>query len=147
LVLNGDTPPPPQSVSCVEDWVRLPIDDSDVQARLATLRLRAQRHPARPVVEPWGQLSYEGRSEILSPIDHAITEKLVAHFDAAVNEQQLVEHAWPHGDGTATALRVHIYRIRKRIAPLGLSISSLRGRGYIMTARTGTAKTGTETIS
>jgi DNA-binding response OmpR family regulator len=92
-------------------------------------------------------LSYGGRSEILSPIDHAIAEKLVAHFDRAVEEHQLVEHAWPRGDGSATALRVHIYRIRKRIAPLGLSISALRGRGYIMTTSASRAKADPETIT
>jgi hypothetical protein len=132
LVLEGDTPSP-QIDSCVEDWIRLPVPDSDVRARLETLRLHAQRHPLCPVVESWGQVSYDGRSEILSPIEHAITEALVARFGSAVYEQQLLTHGWPDGDGTPTALRVHVYRLRKRLAPLGLTITTLRGRGYIMT--------------
>jgi hypothetical protein len=134
LVLDRATSPP-DCESCVEDWIRLPTADDDVRARLLTLRLHAVRHPASPVVEPWGQLSYGGRSEILSPTEHSIAEILVAHFGAAVDEAQLLAHAWPDGDGTATALRVHVHRIRKRIAPLGLSIKTIRGRGYFMTTK------------
>jgi DNA-binding response OmpR family regulator len=44
----------------------------------------------------------------------------------------LLAGAWGRARPSAGALRVHILRLRRRIAPLGLVIHTLPGRGYLL---------------
>lgn len=123
---------PPDSDSCLEDWIRLPADDADVRARLTTLTRRAEHHPTRPVVDEFGQLSYRGMRLFLSPIDQRIVETLLAHYDDVVHEDEL-RRDWPGRGGNGT-LRVHVSRLRRRLDPLGLTITSVRNVGYMLAA-------------
>jgi DNA-binding response OmpR family regulator len=133
LVVEPDTPPP-EGDSCLQDWIRLPATDEDVRARLTALSHHAARHPSAPVIDAWGQLSFRDMNVFLSPREHAITQALVNNFGSAVSEHELIHAGWPDDDddGSATALRVHCHRLRKRLAPLGLTVKSIRGYGYMM---------------
>ncbi|HMF81944.1 MAG TPA: helix-turn-helix domain-containing protein [Acidimicrobiia bacterium] len=122
---------PPNGTSCVEDWVRLPADDVDLRVRLAALAERAARHPPAPIVEDHGCLSHRGVTVILPPVDERVARALVEHFGLPVTVEELRARAWPDG-GSNTALRVHISRLRRRLEPLGLAITSVRGRGYLI---------------
>ena len=44
LLLVAPDAPAPATVDCTEDWIRLPAEDADVRARIATLAARAGRH-------------------------------------------------------------------------------------------------------
>jgi hypothetical protein len=134
LVFDSDTPAP-DATDCLEDWIRLPALDDDVQARLKSLREHAIRHPPTPTIDLSGQLTYRSKIEFLSPTDHSIAEVLVECFGTLASEQEFLLRAWPDGDGSPTSLRVHVHRLRKRLAPLGLAITSVRGRGYIMSEK------------
>jgi len=123
---------PPESASCLQAWIRFPATDEDVRARLAALGHHAARHPAAPVIDPWGQLSFRDMNAFLSPREHAIAQALVNLFGTAVSEDELIQAGWPEDDGTATALRVHCHRLRRRLAPLRLTVKSIRGYGYMM---------------
>jgi two-component system OmpR family response regulator len=136
LVEPGITPP--RLSSCLADWIRLPADDGDVRARLAALAARALHHPPHPTVDGFGELSYSGQRVFLSPIDQRLAEFLVASFDRGVSEKQLFAELWD-GEGEPSKVRVHISRLRKRIEPLGLEITSIRGFGYCMHAAGTTA--------
>ncbi len=129
LLLVEPGAPPPGTVSCLEDWVRMPVDDGDVRARLETLVHRAGEHPAVPSLDGHGQLSFRGQRVVLSPLDERIAAILVAAFDRGVAEADLLRDVWPNG-GHAGKLRVHISRLRKRIAPIGLRIKAIRSFGY-----------------
>jgi DNA-binding response OmpR family regulator len=131
LVVEPDTAPP-DSDSCLQDWIRLPATDEDIRARLMALLHHAERHPSAPVIDPCGQLSFRDLNVFLSPREHAIAQALVNQFGTAVSEHDLIQTAWPDGDGTATALRVHSHRLRKRLGPLGLTVKNIRGYGYMM---------------
>jgi hypothetical protein len=133
LVIEADVPAP-ESIDCLEDWIRLPATEEDVRARLAALSHHAQRHPTAPTVDSWGQLSYRGANVLLSPRECALATTLVAHFGEAVRDDELLAATWPDGDGSATALRVHATRLRKRVRPIGLSLTSVRGYGYLIAA-------------
>lgn len=122
---------PPTSDSCFEDWLRLPADDCDVRARLLSLSQRAAHHPMVPVLDDFGQLSYRGASVFLSPVDQRLAEAFVETFGTAVRDAVLVDRAWPGGSSEPT-LRVHISRLRRRISPLRLTITSIRNVGYVM---------------
>jgi hypothetical protein len=127
LVEPGEAPP--ELTSCLADWVRLPADDGDVRARVAALEARAAHHPPYPTVDGFGELSYAGKRVFLSPIDQRLAALLVASFDRGVNEKELFARVFD-SEGEPSKVRVHISRLRKRIEPLGLEITSIRGIGY-----------------
>jgi two-component system OmpR family response regulator len=122
---------PPTETSCVVDWLRLPADDEDLRARMAALAERAARHPSRPVVNEYGQLSHRGTTAFLSRIDEQITNLLAENFGHPVPAEELISRVWTD-DGTNETLRVHISRLRHRIAPLDLTITNIKGHGYAM---------------
>jgi hypothetical protein len=130
LVEPGATPP--NACGCLEDWVWLGASDMEIQARLSALATRAANHPGRASVNEFGQLSYRGRSLFLSPTDQRIIEALVEHFGEVVEDDDLLASTWPDG-GNTQVLRVHISRLRRRVRPLGLGITSVRGTGYLIT--------------
>jgi len=122
---------PPETASCLQDWIRLPADDGDVRARIAVLSLRPACHPSRPEVDDVGQLSYRGWSIFLSPLDERLCRVLIEHFGCLVDEDTLEHLGWP-GGATVQAVRVQVSRLRRRIAPLGLGITRARNSGYVM---------------
>ncbi len=120
---------PPVILGCLADWIRLPADDIDMRARLAALAARAEQHPAVPLVDEFGELSFLGRRVFLSPIDQRIAELLVKSFDRGVPDRELFERIW-ESEGEPSKVRVHVSRLRQRIRPLGLEITAIRGFGY-----------------
>jgi hypothetical protein len=130
LLLEPDAAPP-DIESCLQDWIRLPATDADVRARLLALEHRATTHASIPTVSEFGELSHRGKSLFLSPLDQRIVEVLVDRFGDVVGDRDLRERVWPAG-ATQQALRVHISRLRHRIFPLGLTITSVRSSGYAM---------------
>ena len=122
---------PPTGDSCLEDWLRLPAEDADLRARLVSLAGRAAHHPARPVLDAHGQLTRNGAVVILSPVEQHIATPLIENFGNAVAEDDLIAAAW-HEGGSEETLRVHVSRLRRRLAPIGLTITSIRAYGYVM---------------
>ncbi len=137
LLVEPDCPPPP-STSCLEDWLRLPVDDASLRARLVALAAHARRHPMVPVLDEHGQLSHRGESVFLSNTDKRIALVLIEQFGRVVSEESLLERARPEG-GNDQTLRVNVSRLRRRIAPLGLAITCVRGHGYLLQQQ-GTAR-------
>jgi two-component system OmpR family response regulator len=130
LLVEKDSPPPP-STSCIEDWLRLPVDDDSLRARLVALAAHARRHPMVPSLDEHGQLSHRGEAVFLSLTDQRIAQLLIENFGHVVSEETLLEHARPEARNDQT-LRVNVSRLRRRIAPLGLAITCVRGHGYLM---------------
>jgi len=122
---------PPISENCLEDWLRLPADDTDVRARLVALARRAACHPAVPTLDAHGRFTHRGAVVFLSPVEQHLMEPLVANFGAAVSERDLIGSAWLEG-GRDETLRVHVSRLRHRLAPIGLDIANVRGYGYVL---------------
>jgi two-component system, OmpR family, response regulator len=133
LLLNGESEPP-DSADCLEDWIRLPADDRDVRARVARLASRAETQQPAPVVDGDGLLRYRGRWVALSPVESALVITLVDRFGAVVGRDTLARRAWPDGTPTRNALDVHMLRLRRRIAALGVEVRTVRSRGYLMQA-------------
>ena len=133
LLLDGESEPP-QSADCLEDWIRLPADDRDVRARLARLASRSQTQQPAPQVDGDGLLRYRGRWVALSPVESSLAITLVDRFGAVVGRDTLARRAWPEGTPTRNALDVHMLRLRRRIAPLGVEVRTVRSRGYLMQA-------------
>ena len=131
LLIDTDLPPPTPT-DCLEDWVRLPADEAEVGARLATLAARAGTDRAVPEVDADGLLRYRDRWVALSPVEQALAVVLTERFGAVVGRDTLSRRAWPAGSPTRNALDVHILRFRRRIAPLALEVRTVRARGYLL---------------
>jgi DNA-binding response OmpR family regulator len=137
LLLVAPEASPPEGLDCLEDWVRLPADDRDVAARLRALEVRAARHQHQPETDDRGRLTFNGDWVALSPIEERIVAVLAGRFGEVVSRHELLAAGWPAEKPSDAALRVHLTRLRKEIAPLGLEIATVRGFGHVMQERAG----------
>jgi DNA-binding response OmpR family regulator len=116
----------------LEDWVRLPAPEDELRIRVANLALRARETREKPTVDEDGLLRYGGRWIALSPTERSLAATLVDCFGDVVDHETLVRITWKGRRPTRNALVVHITRLRRRFAPLGLEICTVRGCGYIL---------------
>lgn len=70
---------------------------------------------------------------VLSNLEWRLLEPLVSKLGQVVRHEQLTSAGWSGGAVRPNALHVRITRARKRVEPLGLSITTVRGRGYVLT--------------
>jgi DNA-binding response OmpR family regulator len=123
----------PDPVDCLEDWVRLPADDDDVRLRASAVARRASLHiDLVPDLDDDGVLRVGPRWTPLPPVEARLTEALLARFGAVVSREALGRAGWPEGAPGRNALDVHVLRLRRRLAPVGLGIRTVRSRGYLL---------------
>lgn len=131
LVEAGHDPPEP--VDFLEDWVRVPASEDDVRVRLAGLVARHRLHAQDvPKLDCDGVLRYADRWVALPPVESRLTGALVERFGAVVSRAALSRAGWPQGAPRRNALDVHVVRLRRRLAPVGLAIRTVRSRGYLL---------------
>ena len=143
LLVRSDSDPPPATGRLL-DWVRVPADEREVASRAIALVRRAATAPAgAPAIDEHNRLLFAGAWVGLSPIEARLALALCERYAQVVRDEQLLERAWPGEADTgarAAALRVHLTRLRQRIAPLGLEIKALRGQGMILQPKTASAR-------
>jgi DNA-binding winged helix-turn-helix (wHTH) protein len=132
LLLVDAEADPPDVDDLLVDWVRLPADERDLTARLGRLRRHALGPPAVPMLDGYGRLTYGDRWVELTPIEERLAEALVERFGSVVAGPVLAARGWPDTPASANALRVHLHRLRRRVAPIGLEVRMLRGAGYLL---------------
>jgi hypothetical protein len=125
----------PLPVDCLEDWVTSDAPEWEVDARRDALVQRADQHAVRPLLDADGLLHHRDAWVSLSPVEQALAGVLLDRFGAVVTREMLADRAWPSGVPTRNALDVHVLRLRRRIAPVGLEIRTVRSRGYLMQTR------------
>jgi hypothetical protein len=133
LLLVEDGAPVPRCDDDLEDWIRVPADGEDVRARIEMLerRARAQRGLV-PALDADGVLRVGGAWVPLPPVEARLTAALVERLGAVVSRDALGRAGWPEGAPGRNALDVHVLRLRRRVAPLGLAIRTIRSRGYLL---------------
>ena len=57
---------------------------------------------------------------------------MLDRLGAVVTRDALSRAGWPDGAPGRNALDVHVLRLRRRVAPLGLVIRTVRSRGYLL---------------
>ena len=134
LLLVGSDVPAPVCEDPLEDWVRLPAADDDVGARVTALVLRSATlaTPDRPVIDTDGVVRLGERWAALPPVEARLMTALVERFGAVVHRDDLALAGWPEGLPGRNALDVHVLRLRRRIASMGLVIRTIRARGYLL---------------
>ena len=135
LLVVVDDAEPPLPVDCLEDWVAAAAPEREVDARRRALSIRAEQHAVRPLLDDDGLLHHRDAWVSLSPVEQSLASAMLDRFGAVVTRDMLADRAWPTGVPTRNALDVHVLRLRRRIAPLGLEIRTVRSRGYLMQSR------------
>jgi DNA-binding winged helix-turn-helix (wHTH) protein len=124
---------PPDVIDPLEDWIRVPAADLDVQARVRTLHARgAGQVSLAPTLDDHGVLRLGTAWTSLPPVEARITALLMDRIGAVVAREALAKAGWPDGAPGRNALDVHVLRLRRRLLPVGLVIRTVRSRGYLL---------------
>jgi two-component system, OmpR family, response regulator len=127
--------PPPVVIDPLEDWIRLPADDGEMWARLESLRQRWEA-PRKPKLDDDGVLTWASRWVALSPSEALLAAVLLENFSSMVNRHTLVAATQSPDDLRRNSLDVQLHRLRRRLAPTGLVVRTVRKRGYVLEADT-----------
>jgi two-component system OmpR family response regulator len=69
----------------------------------------------------------------LSAREFAVLELLLMRAGRVVSKEHMVNHLYGWGDEVgANAIEVYVYRIRRKLEPLGCDIRTVRGMGYLI---------------
>src|SRR5829696_4184368 len=134
LLLVEDDAGPPETVDCLEDWMRVPVDEVELAARMSALAFRARAHVPvdRPELDDDGVLRRGKDWVALPPVEARLTSALLERIGAVVSRDALARAGWPDGAPGRNALDVHVLRLRRRLSPVGLVIRTVRSRGYLL---------------
>ena len=126
-----------------DDYLPKPFDLDELEARLRALHRR--RAGVAPAAEPgfgglhWdresGAVHWHGEILELPPREAALLHALLARPGHAVPKERLFELVFPgQADVQYEAIEVVVYRLRKKLAPTGVKLVTLRGLGYLLKA-------------
>lgn len=148
LLLVDAKAPAPVSGDPLEDWIRLPADDRDLRARLDALTLRSGGGAeVFPELDGDGLLHLGDQWVALPPIEQRLAASLIDKPSAVVSRDALSRAGWPGEVATRNALDVHMLRLRRRIEPLGLSIRTVRSRGYVLDVKRPAIDAGSQRLA
>ena len=128
LLLVEPDASPPLTIDPIEDWVRLPANHQDVQARVEALRRRSVMEPTLDD----GVLRTAAGWVSLPDLEARILEVLLSKFGKVADRQSLLAAGWPGETPSRNLLDVHLHRLRRRIEPIQLQIRTVRKRGYVL---------------
>ena len=109
-----------------------PDDPACCCSSAASRRLAPLAEPEVPVLDEDGLLHSGGRWVSLPPVEARLAKAMLDRYSAVVSRDALARAGWPQGAPGRNALDVHVLRLRRRIAELGLEVRTVRSRGYLM---------------
>jgi two-component system response regulator TctD len=127
-----------------DDYLPKPFDLDELEARLRALH-RRRAPTGEPDTGPgvgglrWdresGAIHWNGEILELAPRELALLQALMARPGHAVSKERLFELVFPNEtDVQYEAIEVVVYRLRKKLAPTGTKLVTLRGLGYLLKA-------------
>ncbi len=140
MLLLNPTTPAPEPGDDLEDWVRIPVAEADLRARVQWLAHRAaidrplHRGEPGPMIDDDGLFRVGDGWVALPPVEHRLARALLDRIGTVVTREALAQAGWPEGAPGRNALDVHVLRLRRRLAPLSMTIHTVRSRGYLLAA-------------
>ena len=123
-----------------DDYLVKPFDAGELEARIR-VQLRRKRKLEEPVVK-FGSLHFNTVSRefylaslplALTPREHAILETLIRRAGRNVSKQDLATSVFGlDDDANPNAVEIHMHRLRKKLEGHDVTVSTLRGLGYIL---------------
>ncbi len=132
LVEPGEDPPP--AIDLDEDWIRLPADGGDVEARAVRLaRSSAVLDDARPWIDDQ-RLLHRGPAAVqLTAAEAIVARTLLASPGRIVDRAELERRIWPRsGPPSIKAVDAVVYRLRRRVGAVHLHVRTVRSRGFVV---------------
>lgn len=142
LLVLGPDDPPPLVWDEAEDWIRADADTTEVRARLTRLALLDRPgavadpppvHRPAPVLDADGVLHGDGgRFTVIPLIEARLLHRLLERPRHVVRREALEAAGWPGRQPPPRALDGRITRLRRRVAPFGLHVRTVRGIGHLV---------------
>jgi DNA-binding response OmpR family regulator len=135
LLVVSDGADAPTALGLDEDWVRVPVEEGDIVARLQRLaRVLERLQHDHPVIDANHIVHFGGTSVLLSPAQAALVTALLECPGQVVDRTRLEATVWPDGAPGPKALDGVVFRLRRRLQGLGLVIRSSQARGFALDA-------------
>ena len=96
-----------------------------------TLATRAVA-PDELYIDEFGVLHRGSQWVALPRIEERLAEALLERAGYVVGRRTLAKTAWPDGAPKERSIDSRILLLRRRIAPLGLRIMTVRGQGFVL---------------
>jgi two-component system OmpR family response regulator len=133
IFLVPESAAPPEIDHDLVDWIRMPADDRDLQARRRTLARRAAAGHHRFRLDQFGRLHYGDLWVMIhSSVERGLLASMLPRIGQVSSFEELFGAGWSNGNASANALRVQMTRMNRRIAPLGLAVRGVRNVGYVL---------------
>ncbi|MEX0768339.1 MAG: winged helix-turn-helix domain-containing protein [Microthrixaceae bacterium] len=133
LVLTGSGEPP-SNLGFDEDWIRAPYRQSDLEARVRRLATLLREQSSQELWVDEQRVMHRGnRTVLLTAFESVIAQELVVAAGKVVSRGHLEQVLWPgHRAPGQRAVDAVVYRLRGRCRGLGLSIDTVRGKGFVL---------------
>lgn len=133
LVLDADARPP-SSTDDREDWTWTPVDERDLFSRLQRLASLAAPDDIDldDLVIRDGAACLAGLAVALPPIEARLVEALLEPPRRVRSRAEVHQALWGDEPRVHRALDSRIFTLRRRLAPLGVTVVAVRRRGIAL---------------
>ena len=126
--------PVPRQLGPFEDWLFDDATPEEVALRIELLAARVADLRQPPELDD-GLLRHRGRWVAISETQLPVVELLVDRFDHVVpTDDLLAAYAGAGGSTVDSSFRALIHRLGRRLDEVDLTVTSIRGRGFVLSA-------------